>query len=287
MRLGFSLLTIALFCASAGPAMAAGDARHPHPQAWGFAKPIGTFDQASLQRGYQVYEEVCAACHSLSALSYRHLGEKGGPFAAYAAKNHETGAPEVQIGPSGHGGKFIGPNDNPALKAIASKFNVSEIDGATGDAIQRPARPADRFVSPFPNEAAARAANGGSYPPDLSVINRARHGGADYIYALLTGYGEEPPAGIDEVPGKHYNPYFRGGWIAMPPPLSADQVAFADGTQASPDQMARDVASFLEWAGDPKAELRKRMGVAVLGYLLALTLLLFFAYRQIWRGVKH
>lgn len=287
MRLGFSLLIASLLCISAGPALAAAEARHPHPQAWSFAKPIGTFDQASLQRGYQIYEEVCSACHSVSALSYRHLGEKGAPFAAYQVKNHETGAEEVRIGPAAHGGKFISPNDNPALKAIASKFSVSEIDGTTGDSIERPARPADRFVSPFINEAAARAANGGAYPPDLSVITRARHGGADYIYALLTGYGEAPPAGVEEVPGKYYNPYFRGGWIGMPPPLSPDRVTYADGTPATPDQMARDLASFLEWAGDPKAELRKKMGVAVLGYLLALTILLFFAYRQIWRGVKH
>jgi ubiquinol-cytochrome c reductase cytochrome c1 subunit len=287
MRLGFALTVAAIYCVLSSPALAAGEARHPHKQAWSFAKPLGGFDQASVQRGYQVYEEVCSACHSLHALSYRNLGEKGGPFAAYEVRNHETGAPEVQIGPSAHGGKFISANDNPALKAIAAKFDVSEIDGATGDVVQRPARPADRFASPFANEAAARASNGGAYPPDLSVINRARHGGADYLYALMTGYGEAPLPGIEEVPGKYYNPYFRGGWIAMPPPLVADRVTYADGTPATPDQMARDVATFLEWAGDPKAELRKQMGIAVLGYLLALTVLLFFAYRQIWRGVKH
>lgn len=287
MRRGMLLILAAFCCSLAAPALAASEARHPHPQAWSFAKPLGTFDQASVQRGYQVYEEVCSACHSLSALSYRNLGDKGGPFAAYRAKNHETSAEEVRIGPSAHGGKFISPNDNPAVKAIAAKFDVSEIDGTTGDIVQRPARPADRFASPFVNEAAARAANGGAYPPDLSVITRARHGGADYIYALLTGYGEAPPPGVEEVPGKHYNPYFRGGWVAMAPQLTPDRVSFTDGSPSTPDQMARDVASFLEWAGDPKAELRKKMGVAVLGYLLALTLLLFFAYRQIWRGEKH
>lgn len=287
MRGWISFAIVAATCAFALPAFGAGEARHPHPQAWSFSKPLGGFDQASVQRGFQVYEEVCSACHTLSALSYRNLGEKGGPFAAYMVKNHETGADEVQIGPSGHGGKFISANDNPAVKAIAAKFDVSEIEGATGDVVIRPARPADRFASPFANEAAARASNGGSYPPDLSVITRARHGGADYIYALLTGYGEAPLPGIDEVPGKFYNPYFPGGWIAMTPQLTADRVSYVDGTPASPDQMARDVATFLEWAGDPKAEMRKQMGVAVLGYLLALTVLLFFAYRQIWRGVKH
>jgi len=288
MRRILASLAFALGMAAAPAAFAAGAAKHPMHLEWEFEGPFGQFDQAALQRGWQVYKEVCSSCHGMSMLSYRNLGEKGGPFATYEVRNEETGQVELVIGPHGHGGKLVNPIDSPAIKAIAAEFNVTELDNNTGDEVTRPARPADRFVKPFPNEAIARLANGGAYPPDLSVITKARHGGANYLYSLLVGY-EEPDAAhaAEAPPGKYYNPYFPGGWIAMPPPLVPDRVTYADGTAATVEQMAKDVSVFLEWAGDPKAMQRKQMGFSVMVYLLILSGLLFLAYKQIWRNVKH
>lgn len=281
-----AILAAAALSLLAPVAYAASEAKHPEHREWSFKGPFGQFDQASLQRGFQVYQEVCASCHGLSFLSYRNLGEKGGPFATYQVRNPETGAVELRIGPEHGEGKLVNPIDSPAIKEIAGAVDITEIDSSTGQEATRPGRPADRFKQPFPNEAIARAANGGAYPPDLSVITRARHGGADYIAALLTGYAE-PPAGVEVVPGKYYNPYFPGGWIAMPPQLVEDRVVYADGAAATPEQMAEDVTTFLEWAADPKATQRKQMGFGVLSYLLLLTGLLFVAYKQIWSRVKH
>lgn len=288
MRHLFATLALGLGLIAAPSAFAAGKAEHPLHVEWEFEGPFGQFDQAALQRGYQIYKEVCSSCHGMSMLSYRNLGEKGGPFATYEVVNEETGQKELVIGTHGHGAKLVNPIDSPAIKAIAADFSVTELDNNSGDEITRPARPADRFVEPFPNEAIARLANGGAYPPDLSVIAKARHGGANYLYSLLVGYAEPDAAHAAEAPpGKYYNPYFPGGWIAMPPPLVPDRVIYADGTAATVEQMARDVSVFLEWAGDPKAVQRKQMGFPVMVYLLILTGLLFAAYKQIWRKVKH
>ena len=263
------------------PADPAGGARHPQNVAFSFDGPFGTFDQAQLQRGYKVYREVCAACHGMNLLSFRNLGERGGPFWDPHYEN---------------------PNENPIVRAIAAEFEIADIDSETGEAIMRPGTPADRFPEPYPNDTAAAAANGGAAPPDLSVMTKARHGGADYITALLAGY-EDPPAGLRIAAGQYYNPYMagdmtpfwegdpnhvpEGGFIAMPPPLFADQVTFDDGTPSTVQQMSEDVSAFIAWASDPHATERKRTGMAVLAYLLIFAGLTYASYRRIWRNVAH
>jgi len=266
----------------AGPALAAGG--HPAPlkhQTWSFEGPFGKFDQAQLQRGYKVYREVCSACHSMNLVYFRTLAEKGGPF----------------FDP-----KYPNPNDNPYVKALAADVQVNDIDSETGDTIQRPATTADAFPNPFPNEAAARASNGGALPPDLSVIAKARSGGARYIYSLLTGY-VNPPAGLTVQPGAYYNKYFpgdltaawsgdhehvpAGGVLAMPPQLADGKVTFDDGTPSTIDQQAKDVTAFLAWASEPKMTERKTFGFGAMIYLLLFSVLLWFSYRRIWRNVAH
>ena len=299
-------LIIALGLAFAAPlsgvAHAETTARHPHPLAWSFNGPFGTFDRAQLQRGFQVYKEVCAACHSLNQLTYRNLGEKGGPFEATSHRNAETGQLEYSVGAPHEGGRAVDANENPYVKAIAADYEVEEIDPQTGDVVTRKARPSDRFHNPFKNEGLARGANGGALPPDLSVITKARRGGADYVHALTSGY-ETPPDGLEVPPGKYFNPYLHGdlsafwkgdpgkvpegGLIAMPVQLTPDRVTYADGTKATVDQMSRDISAFLEWAADPKAEERKSLGLQVMVYLLVLSGLVYLAYRQVWKSVKH
>ncbi|MCI3131289.1 cytochrome c1 [Phenylobacterium aquaticum] len=265
----------------AAPAMAASSQAEPKDVHWSFEGPFGKFDQAQLQRGYKVYREVCSACHSMNLMSFRNLGQKGGPF---------------------YDEKYKNPNDNPYVKSIAKDYQVNDIDSETGDVVQRPATSADRFPNPFPNEPAARASNGGALPPDLSTMAKAREGGPRYIYSLLTGY-EEAPAGLTLPAGKHYNPYFpgdlsgswagpatkvpEGGAIGMPPPLAADKVTFDDGTKATLEQEAKDVAAFLTWASEPKMEERKSFGLAAMIYLLIFTGLLYASYKRIWRNVSH
>jgi ubiquinol-cytochrome c reductase cytochrome c1 subunit len=230
--------------------------KHQH---WHFTGPFGTYDRASAQRGFQVYKEVCAACHSLSLLAYRNLTE--------------LGLTEGQV------------------KGIAAEVQVPDI-GDDGAAIERPARPSDHFKKPFANEAAAAAANGGKAPPDLSVIVKAREGGADYVYSLLTGYvpyDKLTPAQIKEFTvGKddNFNLYFPGHRIAMPPPLSDDKVTYADGTKATLDQEARDVVEFLAWASEPHLEARNRTGIRVILFMLAMAGLMYALKRQVWAD-KH
>jgi ubiquinol-cytochrome c reductase cytochrome c1 subunit len=270
------------------PARAA-EGDHPPKVDWSFEGPFGVFDQASVQRGFQVYREVCSACHTMEHLSYRNLGEKGGPFVASGNFNAVTGAWEdVHLGPPEHGGKLIPASDNPYVRAIAAEHEITEIDRTNGQEITRPARPSDRFVSPFSNPYQAKATYGVA-PPDLSLIIKARHDGPNYVHAILTGYvaapeDESPPGGAATL---NYNKYYPGHWIAMPPQLTPDRITYSDGTQASPDQMARDVVAFLTWASEPKQTDRKRAGLAVLLYLTILAGLLYAAYRQVWRDVKH
>jgi ubiquinol-cytochrome c reductase cytochrome c1 subunit len=276
-----ALAAFGLALLAAAPAVSATHPEEPKEVTWGFEGPFGRFDKAQLQRGYKVYREVCAACHAMSLVSFRNLGDKGGPF---------------------YDPKYPNPNDNPYVKALAKDIQVNDIDSETGDTIQRPATSADRFPSPFPNEAAARASNGGAYPVDLSVVAKAREGGPRYIYSILTGY-ENPPAGLTVSPGGHYNPYFPGdlsaywhgdhakvppgGFIGMPPPLGTDKVTFDDGTKSTVHQQAMDVTAFLTWAAEPKMEERKSFGFGAMIYLLILTVLLWFSYRRIWRNVAH
>ncbi|WP_341898767.1 cytochrome c1 [Ferrovibrio terrae] len=242
----------------AAPALAAGDSVAPPAQKWSFTGAFGTYDRAELQRGYQVYKEVCAACHAMKYVAFRNLADPGGPGFTAAE-----------------------------VKALAATFEVTDGPNDAGDMFKRAALPSDKFPSPFPNEKAARASNGGAYPLDLSLIAKARdHGrregaGADYIKALLTGY-KDAPAGFALGEGLNYNEYFAGHQIAMPQPLNADQVTYADGTKATVDQMAHDVSAFLMWAAEPKLEERKRMGFKVMIFLVVLTGLFFAAKKRIW-----
>lgn len=224
---------------------------HGPEKGWPHAGPTGTFDRASLQRGYQVYKEVCAVCHSMRLLSYRNLTE--------------IGFTEAQV------------------KAIASAYEVPAEPDDEGVIKPRPALPSDRFHSPYPNEKAARAANNGAWPPDLSLIVKARHDGENYIYSLLTGY-KEPPPGTTMTVGMHYNEYFPGHQIAMPPPLAIDgQVTYADGAKATIPQMAEDVTAFLAWAAEPKMEIRKQTGLKVMIYLIAFAGIMYAVKRRVWR----
>lgn len=266
---------------SAAPALASGAAHHPKDGGFSFEGPFGTFDQGQLQRGYKVYREVCAACHSMNLLHFRDLGIKGGPFYDERAKNAA---------------------ENPYVKAIAAEFQIADIDNETGDPIQRPGIAADKFPSPYPNHTAAAAANGGAAPPDLSVMAKARHGGADYIYSILTGY-YTPPANLKMTSTQHYNAYMAGdltpfvpegahvppgGFIAMPPPLAQDGlVTYDDGTKATKDQMAKDVSAFIAWASEPHAVERKQAGFGVLIFLALFAGLTYMSYRRIWAGVAH
>jgi len=275
-------LAVVAVLALSGPAMASGGAKHPHAPSEGFSfeGPFGTFDQGQLQRGYKVFREVCSNCHSATLLSFRNLAQKDGPF---------------------YDPKYKNPNDNPYVKQIASEFEVPDVDTDTGDVITRPGTPSDHFPAKFANVYAAAASNGGAIPPDLSVITKARHGGARYVYSLLTGF-QEPPKGLHVAEGQHYNPYMagslatqwsgdphhvpEGGVLAMAPPLRDGLVTYDDGKTASTHQMAADVAAFLEWAGDPHATLRKKTGVAVIIYLLLFAGITYAAYRKLWHG-KH
>lgn len=259
-----TLLAAALLLVG-GPALASSKVREPEPVAFSFEGPFGRFDQAQLQRGYKVYREVCAACHSMNLVAFRNLGDPGGPF---------------------WDPKYPNANDNPVVKALAADIQVPDIDGETGDAITRPATPADYFPAPFPNLTAAKASNGGVAPPDLSLMAKAREGGPEYIASLLQGFGP-PEHGVTLSPGQHYNKYFPGGVIAMAPPLTADQVSYDDGTKATVKQEAEDVAALLMWAAEPHMEARKQMGFSVLIFLVLFSGLLYASYRRVWRGESH
>lgn len=274
-------IAAATMAVAVGVAIAASDAEHPHDHPYSFDSWVGGYDMGEVQRGFQVYQQVCSTCHGMDNLAYRHLGEKGGPFATYRVQNHETGEPELQIGKPAHGGTFVEVTDNPYVRAIAAGVTITDVDPNSGQLADRPGRISDHFRNPFPNEIAARASNGGAYPPDLSTINLARHGGADYVRSLLVGYDGQTQGTL------HHNPYFPGGWIAMPPPLVEGAVAYADGSPTTVAQYATDVTAFLQWAADPHMETRKKTGLIVLAFLLALASVLYLAYKQVWRGESH
>ncbi|HRE43257.1 MAG TPA: cytochrome c1 [Terricaulis sp.] len=274
-------IAAAAVIAALGVAVAAGDAEHPHDYPFSFDSPVGGYDMGEVQRGFQVYQQVCASCHGMDNLAYRHLGEKGGPFALYMVRDHDTGELTPHVGKPAHGGRFVPVTENPYVRAIAGNVMITDIDSSSGMETERAGRPEDYFRNPFPNEIAARATNGGAYPVDLSVITLARHGGADYIRSLLLGYDGESNGAL------HHNKYFPGGWIAMPPPLIEGAVAYADGTETTVEQYATDVTAFLQWAADPHMETRKRTGIIVLAFLLMLAGVLYLAYKQVWRGESH
>ena len=222
---------------------------------WTFKGLTGKFDRASLQRGFQVYKEVCSSCHSMKYLSYRNLGQPGGP---------EFTEEEV--------------------KAIAARFEITDGPDSQGEMFTRPGRPADKFLNPYPNDEAAKAANGGAYPPDMSVLVKARKGGANYIYSVLLGYEEKPESVIlDE--GVYYNKYMAGQKIKMPKVLSDGLVEYADGTVSSEAQMAKDVTTFLAWAAEPELEERHKTGVKVLIYLILLSILVYLSMKRIWSRI--
>ena len=223
---------------------------------WSFKGPFGKFDRASLQRGYQVYQEVCSSCHSMKYLSYRNLVEEGGP--------------EFSV---------------EQAKAIAASFEVKDGPNADGEMFMRPGRLSDKFVMPYENEKAAQAANGGAYPPDMSVLVKARGGGANYIYSVLMGY-EDPPAGMELDDGVYYNKYMYGNKIKMASPLDDDIVEYSDGTKATVDQMAKDVTTFLQWTAEPHLETRHKMGFRVIIYLVVLTILVYFSMKKIWSRIE-
>jgi|TARA_B100000401_G_scaffold406855_1_gene322666 ubiquinol-cytochrome c reductase cytochrome c1 subunit len=223
---------------------------------WSFKGPFGKFDRGALQRGYQVYTEVCASCHSMKYLSYRNLAEKGGPEFSEAQ-----------------------------AKAIAASFEVKDGPNADGEMFTRPGKLSDKFVMPYDNVKAAQAANGGAYPPDMSVLVKARGGGVDYIYSLLQGY-EDPPLGVTLDDGVYYNKYMYGNKIKMPNQLSDGLVEYADGTKATVEQMSKDVTTFLMWSAEPHLESRHQMGFKAIVYLIILTILVYFSMKRIWSRVE-
>lgn len=239
------------------PAEAAGDGVKIKSQSWSFSGPFGTFDRGQLQRGFKVYKEVCAGCHGLRLLHYRNLGEAGGP---------EFGEAEV--------------------KALAAEAEVQDGPNDEGEMFGRPGKPSDAFVSPFPNENAARAANNGANPPDLSVIAKARTGGPDYIYALMTGY-KDAPEDMKMAEGMSYNTVFPGHQIAMAAPLDDESVEYSDGTKPTLVNYAKDVSAFLMWAAEPKLEERHKIGFSFMIYLLLLAGLLYLVKRRMWSGLKY
>jgi ubiquinol-cytochrome c reductase cytochrome c1 subunit len=264
----------------AGPALAATTQAEPRAIHFSDEGPFGKFDKAQLQRGYKVYREVCAACHSMNYMYFRTLGQKGGPF---------------------YDPKYPNPNDNPVVKSLAKDIPIKDIDGDTGDQVTRPGLASDKFPAPFENAIQAAASNGGAAPPDLSVMAKAREGGPAYIYSLLTGF-RNPPAGLTLPAGKYYNPWYsgdlsgswhgkgpapEGGAISMPPPLADNKVTFDDGTPSTLSNEARDVSAFLAWSAEPKQEERKAFGLGAMIYLLIFSGLLWFSYKRVWRDVAH
>lgn len=244
--------------APAEHAAAEGDAADTHhaptpPQIdWSFNGPFGTFDRAAMQRGFQVYKQVCAACHAMNHLAYRNLAALG--------------------------------YDEAEIKSIAAEATITDGPNDEGDMFERPGKPSDRFKAPFANEKAARAANGGAMPPDLSLIVRARADGSNYVHGILTGY-EKAPAGFALNPGMSYNKYFLGHQIAMAAPLVDGSVTYDDGTVATVDQMARDVSTFLTWASEPVMEQRKQTGIKVLIFLAVFVGLMYLTKRKVWKDL--
>ncbi|MEM9421282.1 MAG: cytochrome c1 [Pseudomonadota bacterium] len=292
---GCAVLAISFAQAAGGKAK---ELKHPH---WPWEGIFGHFDKDQLQRGYQVYREVCASCHSMELLAFRHLGDPGGPY--YLDKcPKELNLPATM--------NCADPAQNPIIKSLAADFTVTDGPDDAGDMFDRPGLPSDYFPSPYANQQQAMAANGGAYPPDMSLLVKARHHGANYIYSLLTGY-VDPPETISVDGGTYYNPYYPGdalslmkpeyldeegkvlpgvkvpygGVFKMKSPLSDGIVTYEDGSPETVDQYSKDVTAFLMWAAEPKLEERKSMGRFVLIYLFIFAGIVYVSYRQIWRNV--
>lgn len=249
------ILTSAAVIALASPAAQASESAGVHEIVnvdFSFEGPFGTYDKAALQRGLMVYRQVCSACHSLKRVAYRNLTD--------------LGYTEEQV------------------KAIAAEYTVMDGPNDEGEMFERPARPSDRFKSPFANEKAAIYANNGALPPDLSLITKARHGGGEYVYSVLAGYADAPE-GMEIAEGKHYNKAMDGNIIAMAPPLTNGAVAYEDGSPQTVEQYAKDVATFLTWAAEPEMEHRKQMGVKVLLFLSVFAVIMYAVKRQVWRKI--
>ena len=247
-KLSIGVAAVLLFGLQAGAALAAEGKELPERD-WSFSGIFGQFDRGAMQRGLQVYREVCSGCHGLRFIAFRNLGALG------------YGEDEI--------------------KAIAAEYSIVDGPNEEGEMFERPGRPPDRFPSPFPNDKAAAANNNGAVPPDLSLIVKARTGGADYVHGLLTGYAE-PPEDLEILEGQNYNLYFPGNVTAMAPPLFEDAVEYGDGTPATVERMATDVATFLAWTAEPEMEERKSMGIGVMLFLLVFTGVLYAVKRKVW-----
>jgi len=234
---------------AADVARAVEGALEPIERSWPHEGLFGSYDRPAAQRGLQVYREVCSACHSLDYIAFHNLTALG--------------------------------FSEEEVRALASEYTVTDGPNDEGEMFERPGQLTDRFPPPYPNEQAARVANGGALPPDLSLITKARADGTNYLYSLLLGY-TEAPAGEEGPEGMYYNLYFPGHWIAMPPPLSEGQVAYADGTEATLEQTSADVTTFLTWAAEPTLEARKQTGLKVMLFLIVLTGLLYATKRKVW-----
>ena len=312
------LTAAAIAAALSGTAFAAGgnskEFKHNH---WHWTGPFGSYDVAAMQRGYQVYREVCSSCHSMKLVAFRHLGDPGAPFHLDECPA-ELGLPASV--------NCSDPASNPIVKSLAADFTVSDGPDEFGDMYDRPGLPSDYFPSPFANDAQATAANGGAYPPDMSLLAKARHHGPDYIYSLLTGYPDEPPATLDVTPGQYYNPYYPGdtssllrpeyfdedgnviedrvkedtpeeyyaghgkiygGAFKMSAPLVDGIVIYEDGSPETVEQYAKDVVEFLMWAAEPKLNERKQTGGFVMAYLFIFAGVVYASYRQVWSNVAH
>lgn len=296
-----AMMAVATAALVTGPvALAGGGAKQAEHYHWSFAGPFGSYDPVAMQRGYQVYMEVCASCHSMDLVAFRHLGEKGAPF---------------------YNESYPDPIKNPYIALLAEQYGegvrmVPAVDDG-GLPTERTPTPADYFPNPYANPLQAAAVNGGAVPPDFSTIVKARHHGSDYLRSLLIGYTYDIPEGLEVPPGSHYNPYFPGdvsgnwsgdpskvpygGFLAMAAPITADTLftyndtvmeaaitaRLADNPNAKVEQMATDVAHFLTWVSHPHMEARKSLGRIVIVYLVLLAILLWFSYRQVWRNVEH
>ena len=252
MKKHLLILLSVLLVMPVGAAIAGGDAPEAEQQHWGFDGHFGTFDRAAQQRGLKVYREVCAACHGLKRIAFRNLEALG--------------------------------YDEGQVKAIAGEYTVEDGPDDEGDMFERPARPSDRFPSPFANDNQAKSANNSALPPDLSLIIKARHHGPDYVYGLLTGY-TDAPEGLTLLEGQNYNKVMPGHIIAMAPPLSDDQVAYEDETPQTVEQYSKDIVEFLAWASEPELEERKRTGIKVLIFLLVFAGVMYSIKKKIWAAV--
>mgnify|MGYP000011661071 FL=1 len=236
------------------PNLFAEEAMSLKKQNWSFEGIFGRYDNSTLQRGLQIYQEVCSACHGMKRLRFREL--------------RDLGFTDGQI------------------KIYAETFEILDGPNELGEMFLRPGEPSDTFVSPYKNKEEAKAAFGGAYPPDLSLLTKAIKNGPNYIYSLLTGYEESPPKGFELTDGLYYNPYYDGKVIAMPPPLYDNAIEYIDGTNASLDQLSYDIVHFLNWAAEPKLQQRKSLGLKVLLFLIVLTLLLYVTMKEIWSRIE-